>query len=350
MIFANLCMSKIVKYIYMKKEKIPSKKESVLFAFREIVENKKMSSRYHTVANYVSFINKLSLYLGERKESFSLHELNEEWVGAYIEWLHEKHPNKPQTVDFYFRGLRSLFNTTMKIKEYSNLNIANPFIGIYVKKGVTPKRALSVKMLSKLLNPELVSSLSDSQKESLDILLVSLYCRGMVFHDIYNLRWDMISDFWQIEYCRSKTGQSIRLTVPREGQEIMLRYKKNNNLYVFPFLREKNNKTVLCEKSALRRINRHALVIGQMLRFPYKLTTYVMRHSWATLMLEAGKSVEIISQCMGHTSIRTTQIYLSSISTTKVDREVNDMLNRFIRSSKKGKGKYRKNLYTSVIP
>lgn len=66
-------------------------------------------------------------------------------------------------------------------------------------------------------------------------------------------------------------------------------------------------------------------------------------------MLEAGKSVEVISQCMGHTSIRTTQIYLSSISTTKVDREVNDMLNRFIRLRKKGKDKYQKSLYPSAI-
>ena len=121
-------------------------------------------------------------------------------------------------------------------------------------------------------------------------------------------------------------------------------------MYIFPFLREKNNKTVLCEKSALRRINRHALIIGQMLHLPGKLTTYVMRHSWATLMLEAGKSVEIISQCIGHTSIRTTQIYLSSISTTKVDWEVNDMLNRFVRLGKKRKGKYQKDSCTSVVP
>lgn len=334
----------------MKKKKILLNKNSVLIAFRKTLEMKKLSGRYHTVANYVSFINKLNLYLGKQSESFSLDELNKGWVESYIEWLHERHPDKPQTVDFYFRGLRSLFNATIKTKEYADLNIINPFIGLYVKKGLTPKRALSVKMLSKLLNPELGSSLTDSQRESLDILLVSLYCRGMVFHDIYNLSWDMINDFWQIEYRRSKTGQSIRLTLPKEAQEIMLRYKKNNNLYIFPFLREKNNKTVLCEKSALRRVNRHALIIGQMLHLPGKLTTYVMRHSWATLMLEAGKSVEIISQCMGHTSIRTTQIYLSSISTTKVDREVNDMLNRFVRLGKKRKGKYQKDFCTSVVP
>ena len=144
----------------MKKKKIPSNKDSVLIAFREIIENKKMSSRYHTVANYVSFINKLSLYLGKQSESFSLDELNKGWVESYIEWLHERHPDKPQTVDFYFRGLRSLFNATIKTKEYADLNIINPFIGLYVKKGLTPKRALSVKMLSKLLNPELGSSLT----------------------------------------------------------------------------------------------------------------------------------------------------------------------------------------------
>ena len=68
----------------MKKKKNPSNKDSVLIAFREIIENKKMGGRYHTVANYVSFINKLSQYLGEQRESFSLQELNKEWVGGYI--------------------------------------------------------------------------------------------------------------------------------------------------------------------------------------------------------------------------------------------------------------------------
>ena len=62
----------------MKKKKIPAKKESVLFVFREIVENNKEGGRYHTVANYVSFVNKLSVYLGEQSESFTLQELNKE--------------------------------------------------------------------------------------------------------------------------------------------------------------------------------------------------------------------------------------------------------------------------------
>ncbi|WP_298649060.1 tyrosine-type recombinase/integrase, partial [uncultured Proteiniphilum sp.] len=164
--------------------------------------------------------------------------------------------------------------------------------------------------------------------------LFSLYCRGMVFHDIYDLTWNMVAKDWQAQYRRSKTGQYIRLCIPGEGQEIMLRYRQAGNPYVFPFLRETAKGRFLCERSALRRINRHLGAIGRLLDIPCKLTTYVMRHTWATLMLEAGKPVEVISQCMGHTSIKTTQVYLSSISTAKVDSEVNDMLNRFVRLEK----------------
>lgn len=41
--------------------KFPQEKESMLSVFREAAENKKMSGKYYTAANYVSFINKFIL-------------------------------------------------------------------------------------------------------------------------------------------------------------------------------------------------------------------------------------------------------------------------------------------------
>ncbi len=61
---------------------------------------------------------------------------------------------------------------------------------------------------------------------------------------------------------------------------------------------------------------------------------YISRHTWATLMLEDSQPVELISQCMGHTSIRTTQIYLSRISSRKVDTAVDGMYDRMLRKPK----------------
>lgn len=323
----------------MKNSKLTGNKCPVISLFRQIAVSRRESGNYYTAANYESFISKLILFLGKKQELFSLHEITKEWVERYIQWLHAKHPEKPQTVDFYFRGLRALYNNAVEREGLQETSIMNPFYGLRIKKPTVSKRALSPEMLGRLLNPVLRMHLSDSRARTLDVLLFSLYCRGMVFYDIYNLTWNMIARDWQVQYRRSKTGQCICLSIPREGQEIMLRYRQSGNPYVFPFLRETAKGRFLSERSALRRINRHLDVIGRLLDIPCKLTTYVMRHTWATLMLEAGKPVEIISQCMGHTSIKTTQIYLSSISTAKVDSEVNDMLNRFVRPEK-----YRKSI------
>lgn len=317
-------------------EKLKSKRNAypVIPLFRKIAVSRRETGNYYTAANYESFISKLTLFLGKEHESFLLHEITKEWVEHYIQWLHAKHPEKPQTVDFYFRGLRALYNNTAEKVGLGETSIMNPFHGLRIKKTMVSKRALSPNMLKRLLDPALKIRLSSSRAKTLDILLFSLYCRGMVFHDIYNLTWGMVAKDWQVQYRRSKTGQCICLCIPREGREIMLRYRQPDSLYVFPFLRETVKGCFLCERSALRCVNRHLDAIGRLLDIPCKLTTYVMRHTWATLMLEAGKPVEIISQCMGHTSIKTTQIYLSSISTAKVDNEVNDMLNRFVRPEK----------------
>lgn len=48
-------------------------------------------------------------------------------------------------------------------------------------------------------------------------------------------------------------------------------------------------------------------------------------------MLEAGYPVELIGQCLGHTSVNTTHIYLSRISSGRVDTAVNEMFNRMVR-------------------
>ena len=154
----------------------------------------------------------------------------------------------------------------------------------------------------------------------------------MVFQDVYDLRWSMVGPDGRIRYLRSKTGMPIETALTPEAARIMERYRRGDSDWVFPFLHE-NGRTrrALSEESALRRVDLHAKRIGAEAGLTLPLTTYVMRHTWATLMQEAGKSTELIGQCLGHASIRTTQIYLSGISTARVDREVDDMVNRMLR-------------------
>ena|SRR5690606_27009738 len=50
--------------------------------------------------------------------------------------------------------------------------------------------------------------------------------------------------------------------------------------------------------------------IGTALGFGLSLTTYVARHSFSTMLLRSGASVEFISESLGHSDIKTTQFYL----------------------------------------
>ena len=280
-----------------------------------------------TLENYRSAISKVREFAGDNWQRLTVAAITRQWTDNFTRWLQQQHADKPQTVDFYLRTFRAVYRHALNLTE-STAN-AQPFGGPRPGGSFSAKRALKRDDMLKILSPELREKLKPRQIEALDVLVFIFYARGMAFQDVYRLRWSMISD-GHIRYKRSKTGALIDVEVVPELEEIMRRYHRKDSPYVLPFLHESrkgNTGKELSEKSALRRINRAVYnIIGDV-----KLTTYVLRHTWATLMLEDGSKVEVISQCMGHSSIRTTQIYLSRISSRKIDKAVRGMYDRQLR-------------------
>ena len=70
---------------------------------------------------------------------------------------------------------------------------------------------------------------------------------------------------------------------------------------------------------------RERFIIADMVKLPVTLTTYVTRHSWATIAKSKNVPINVISDALGHDSIATTQIYLASIDTSVIDR-ANEMI------------------------
>ena len=280
-----------------------------------------------TLENYRSAISKVREFAGDNWQRLTVTAITRQWTDNFTRWLQQQHAGKPQTVDFYLRTFRAVYRHALNLTE-STAN-AKPFGGPRPGGSFSAKRALKRDDMLKVLSPELREKLKPRQIEALDVLVFIFYSRGMAFQDVYRLRWSMISD-GHIRYKRSKTGALIDVEVVSELEEIMRRYHRKDSPYVLPFLHESRKGNIgkeLSEKSALRRINRAVYnIIGDV-----KLTTYVLRHTWATMMLEDGSPVEVISQCMGHSSIRTTQIYLSRISSRKIDKAVRGMYDRQLR-------------------
>lgn len=56
-----------------------------------------------------------------------------------------------------------------------------------------------------------------------------------------------------------------------------------------------------------------------------KLTTYTIRYSWASITKNLGISTELISESLGHHSLRTTEIYLRDFPDETLD-EINELV------------------------
>ena len=76
----------------------------------------------------------------------------------------------------------------------------------------------------------------------------------------------------------------------------------------------------------MKTINKYLQMIGKHLAIETKLTTYVARHSYATVLKRSGVNTSIISESLGHSSEKVTQIYLDSFENSQIDEAMKNLL------------------------
>lgn len=109
--------------------------------------------------------------------------------------------------------------------------------------------------------------------------MFSFYARGMAFIDLAYLTKENIQGEYII-YRRHKTGQELSIKLEICLKTIIDRYSHySNGTFLFPILSESTQNY----DSALRLHNIHLKKISGFMGLPKPLTSYVARHSWATL-------------------------------------------------------------------
>ena len=110
---------------------------------------------------------------------------------------------------------------------------------------------------------------------------------------------------------------------------LIKRYHSNDSPYLFPILSpfhvtevQKANRI----HKVISKVNERLKQIGEELGLSITLTTYVARHSQATVMKKAGVPTSIIKEIMGHSSERVTQIYLDSFDNEQIDVAMKNLL------------------------
>lgn len=255
----------------------------------------KLGMRPSTVKNYITALNSLSVFVSVHQERY----LTPSCLVKYEAWLKDNGKNR-NTTSCYIRSLRSLFN-----KCYPNSQ--HPFHKTFTGHATTPKRSLSLNDMRHIIRCS--SLIPEFLHVFYDIFLFSVFGLGIPFADVTRLTRNNIHGNMLV-YHRRKTGKKISVPLLPEMLEILSRYKTNDdNALLFPVL-----KSSYCSQTtyhnALCRYNRALGKIGRLLGIEEKMTSYVARHTWATLANEAGISIKNISIALGHHSLKTTEIYL----------------------------------------
>lgn len=243
-----------------------------------------------------------------------INEIDSELLLSYEAWL------KGQgvclnTISFYMRILRAVYNRAV---EKGIIQQRYPFKHVYTGIEKTQKRAVNIKMIRqiKLANLSLFPHLDYAR----DMFMLSFYTRGMSFVDMAYLRKENLND-GILSYRRKKTGQLLYIRWERCMQDIIDKYPKiSNSPYLLPIIKKAEDDARKQYLNAILCINKNLKDLSKMLGFSTKLTTYVARHSWASIAKSKNIPLSVICEGMGHDSEMTTQIYLASLDNAVIDK------------------------------
>lgn len=273
-----------------------------------------LNGRSGTALNYRRALQSVSTFT--KGKDICLDDVNEDFIDRYNAFLVSRGLVR-NSISFYMRILRAVYNRAVKQRITSQ---KYPFRNVYTGVDHTRKRAVSRDVISDIFNLDLPKG--SKLELSRDLFIFSYLTRGMSFVDIAYLRKSDLAGE-TIEYFRKKTGQKISVRIEPDAMKIISRWSPETvrTPYLFPVLRSTDSAAAFKEyQNALNIHNRNLHKIAQMLGEDCRLTSYIARHTWATNARDCQIPMSIISQALGHTSEKTTRIYLADIADSAVDQ------------------------------
>lgn len=294
---------------------------SVLDFIQEQITFLKDCKKLGTAQNYQRTLYSLRSFLDGKSLMFT--ELTHRFVDSYNDFLLRKGLVK-NSISFYMRILRAIYNKAVR---RGMVNQIFPFKEVYTGIDKTRKLAVNENFIKQIIDLDL--SENSALSFTRDLFLFSFYARGMAFVDMAFLKKsDLFNDI--ICYTRHKTGQTLFIKIEPCIRLIIDKYSSEvrDSQFVFPILKsldlQENYKQY---KNRLRAYNSHLKQLALKIGSGINISSYTSRHTWASVARNHNIPLSVISAGMGHSSEKTTEIYLKSIENSLVDGANKEILN-----------------------
>lgn len=283
--------------------------ESTMRAMKEFHEDKKFdyNCRKKVVTRYEAYLSGKPLLFVD---------ITPAWLKKFDNYLTKQEGKKKSTVGIYCRNIRTLFN--LAIKKH-HVKAEYPFFEYKPKTAKKRKIAMSVEEISLIANYKTSDPVELFYR---DIFMFSFLACGMNMTDIARLRYSNIHDN-ELVFVRKKTEneeheeESLSIPITRQMQFIIDAHGNKavgHDAFIFPILRpEMNEEQKFGEiRQLVKQVNTHIKRIAKAVKINKNISSYVARHSWATISKNSGASIEYISEQLGHDSPKVTMGYLKS--------------------------------------
>jgi len=266
-----------------------------------------------TLKHYKVSRNKLALYLKSlARKDYLIHKVNYEFLNGFDMFLKANYEIQQNTAWNYHKHLRRVMNLAISM-EYID---RNPYARYKVKLEPTSRGFISMHELKSIESKEI-------EKGSLDIVrdaFVFACYTGLSYADIYQLNAKHIElddegEEWIIIH-RSKNSNRCMIPLFPNAKAILEKYKD------FPEdLLKGGLLPILCNQ----KMNDYLKKLAKLCQVKKNLTMHVARHTFATsVTLSNGVPIETVSKILGHTSLKTTQIY-AKVLHSKISGDMADL-------------------------
>lgn len=301
---------------------------TVVELYDKLIDDMKRGGKLGNAGVYKYSRTSLLKFTGQRLQ-IPFSDIDAVWLRRYENWLRTRGCGDT-TISQLFRTLRSVFNKAVELQLVKRDYY--PFDTYKISKfdTRTKKRAITKEDVRKVIALDL-SQGYPSERLARDIFVFSYFGAGINFADIALLKYGNIRD-GRVQYVRKKTGKPINFLLTEEMRNIIVKYQRQGQTdedYIFPILDRRVHRTEQQRYDRTHKVltntNRWLRKIGQRVGIEH-LTTYVARHTYATVLKRSGVSVALISESLGHSDLSTTQIYLDSFETSQIDAAMRNLL------------------------
>jgi integrase/recombinase XerD len=302
--------------------------DTVSFAFQKYIQELRDEKRIGTAISYECAKGSIDRF----KKGLRFADITPALLRKYENWMYENGKTST-TVGIYLRSLRTIFNRANIDKALYPFGEKNGKYSIPVSRNI--KKALNPKEIGKIYHYEAPSGSTEEMAKDYWIFLY--LSNGMNVKDFCLLkRKNIDGDF--ITFIREKTKRSrkekktIYVSLKPEIKAIILKWGQasiNPETYIFPHLQK--GMTPEQEKQTVHQlnktVNKYMKRIAKALEINKPVTTYFARHSFATNLKNSNTPVPLISEMLGHSSIQTTETYLSGFEQEAIHKATDALLN-----------------------